>query len=224
LNQYFLFYFYNLCSLLYSVLQPPVHSPLPIMRDLPFRYSLPSLSLAILLTPPLSVGGLSLARPAYADPPSHSGCYIESGDEFYDLADLCRVSTNRGTPILQSGDIQVTLRWSTADDLDLMVVDPAGAAISYFNPSVSSGGQLDVDANAFCETVEPAPVENIFWPTGRAPAGQYAAYVMLSIPCSASATPVDYTLTILNQGQTSTYQGIAQVGNVDATYPFTLGQ
>ena len=154
---------------------------------------------------------------------SHSGCYVEYYGQLYDLAELCGGSALSGPePVLQTGDIQVTLRWQTEDDLDLIVVDPSGDTVSYFNPAVPSGGQLDVDANAYCENTGFAPVENIFWPTDAAPAGEYSAIVALSIPCTERTTTVDYTLTILNQGESQTYQGTVGQGALDIPYDFVL--
>lgn len=165
--------------------------------------------------------GAIAARPAFAQ--SHSGCYIEDDGQRYDLAALCGGSpASGGEPVLQTGDIQVTLRWQTEDDLDLIVVDPSGDTVSYFNPEIPSGGQLDVDANAYCENTGFSPVENIFWPTGAAPNGDYSAVVVLSIPCAERTTTVDYTLTILNQGESQSYQGTVGQGALDVPYDFTL--
>lgn len=171
---------------------------------------------------------------------SHNGCYFEDENgELYDLSVLCPVSEeNRSEPILQTGDVQVTLRWSTSDDLDLIVVDPAGSIVDFGSPTSPSGGQLDIDANGFCEPQRFAPVENIFWPTGSAPDGDYLAYVTLAIPCSlerlagantAAATvayqslEVPYTLTILNQGVTTTYDGVSRPEQFGVDYSFTVG-
>ncbi|MEO0455166.1 MAG: hypothetical protein AAF152_01105 [Cyanobacteria bacterium P01_A01_bin.114] len=164
-----------------------------------------------------------MATPLSAD----SGCYIEDDSgQVHDLTSLCNVSSGGGETVLQTGDVQVTLRWDTSDDLDLVVVGPSGDAVSYFNPAIASGGQLDVDANAFCESASAAPVENIFWPTGSAPTGDYGAFVMLSIPCSGPGTmAVNYTLTVLSQGQTTTYEGVASLESGNETlYPFSLSQ
>ena len=164
---------------------------------------------------------LAAARPVLAQ--SHSGCYVEDNNQFYDLAALCGgTSTGIGEPNLQTGDIQVTLRWNTADDLDLVVLDPSGATVSYLNSAVPSGGQLDVDANGFCESSGFSPVENIFWPDGGAPIGNYSALVLLSIPCTERTTTVDYTLTILNQGDVQIYEGTVGQGVVSLPYDFTL--
>lgn len=80
---------------------------------------------------------------------------------------------------LGTGDIQATLRWSTVDDIDLELTDPTGARVSYSNPTVPSGGQLDVDANKDCDGNSATPVENIFWPPLGASQGEYVAAVNL---------------------------------------------
>ena len=171
---------------------------------------------------------------------SHSGCYIETEEgEVYDLGILCVIPDEEtAEPVLQTGDVQVTLRWNTSDDLDLIVIDPAGDIVDFGSPISSSGGQLDVDANGFCQTQNFSPVENIFWPTGAAPNGQYLAYVTLAIPCSlenlastdiAAANnayeglTVPYTLTILNQGETTTYEGVSKPETFGVDYPFRVG-
>ena len=171
---------------------------------------------------------------------SHGGCYVQgSNGQIYDLGVLC---PDRGEPavqpILQTGDIQVTLRWDTRDDLDLIVVDPDSNIIDFGSPISPTGVQLDVDANGFCETQSPSPVENTFWPTGTAPNGEYLAYVTLAIPCSLrelanqdstvasdayDALAVPYTLTILNKGVTTTYEGISRPDQFGRQYPFRVG-
>jgi hypothetical protein len=102
-------------------------------------------------------------------------------------------------PVLGTGDVQVTLRWDNTADLDLHVIDPAAEEIWFGSSSSTSGGQLDVDANAGCSG-DP-PVENIYWPTGGAPSGTYQVSVVYYGPCDASG-PVNYEVTILVDGQT----------------------
>lgn len=84
---------------------------------------------------------------------------------------------------LGSGDVQVTLRWEAAVDMDLQVTDPAGAIIDYSARLSPSGGQLDRDANYPCDQIADAPVENIFWPSGGAPQGGYTAQVIYRTSC-----------------------------------------
>ena len=189
---------------------------------------------------------LAGASPIAVAQTSHSGCYVEDENgEIYDLGELCaasidnRADDNMSEPIvLQTGDVQVTLRWKTTDDLDLIVVDPAGSIVDFGSPTSPSGGQLDVDANGFCQTQSFAPVENIFWPTGSAPDGDYLAYVTLAIPCSLEQLAstnvsaaniaydnlaVPYTLTILIEGVATTYDGVSRPEEFGVDYPFQVG-
>ena len=78
---------------------------------------------------------------------------------------------------LSSGDIQITLKWDGINDLDLHVIEPSGERIFFQNKNTSSGGHLEVDANAGCGSVMDNPVENIYWPSGRAPEGRYEVLV-----------------------------------------------
>jgi hypothetical protein len=75
----------------------------------------------------------------------------------------------------KTGDIQVTLSWNNYDDLDLYVVDPYGEEISHKNRVASSGGCLDIDMNFRKQSIN--PIENIYWPTNKAPRGKYKVYV-----------------------------------------------
>ena len=65
--------------------------------------------------------------------------------------------------------------WNNYNDLDLHVLSPSGERIHNGNRTSSCGGQLDVDANEKAETRK--PVENIFWPDGKAPPGKYQVFV-----------------------------------------------
>jgi len=120
---------------------------------------------------------------------------------------------------LGGGDIQATLRWSGAADLDLHVIDPSGEEIYFAHSTSASGGQLDHDANAGCNGPEDDdnPVENIYWPTAGAPAGTYTVWVKVFDTCDA---PLDWNLTVRRNGVTV----IDQSGSGDSTdYTFSLG-
>ena len=66
---------------------------------------------------------------------------------------------------LPQGDIEVSLYWSTAADLQLLVRDPVGESVYDDNPAVSSGGILAEDGNVNCVPAETgAPVSHIYWP------------------------------------------------------------
>jgi hypothetical protein len=89
--------------------------------------------------------------------------------------------------VLAPGDIQASLTWSSAADLDLHVTDPSGEEVWYHNPGpVASGGYLDVDANAACREALVNPAENIVWPSGSAPSGTYQVRVAVYDPCGAA--------------------------------------
>jgi hypothetical protein len=104
-------------------------------------------------------------------------------------------------PVLGTGDVQVTLRWFSTADLDLAVTDPTGERVSFDNPVVSSGGQLDVDSNAACDNATSSPVENVFWPSGRSPDGTYTIEVTYYDACGAGSGPQAFELTFLVNGR-----------------------
>lgn len=79
-------------------------------------------------------------------------------------------------PELGTGDVQITLRWSSRADVDLHVFEPDGTEIWFSDPGpTASGGRLDVDSNVGCE--QEASVENVFWPDGQMPLGGYRVVV-----------------------------------------------
>lgn len=159
----------------------------------------------------------------------HQGCFLIDFDgTLVNLSEICPTppqiqiaSPSGSTPQLGTGDIQVTLRWATTDDLDLAVTDPSGDTVAYFNPAVASGGQLDVDANAGCSEQNSTPIENIFWPPSEAPQGNYSIAVNLFSRCEGSG-PVSFNLTLLVQGTTETFTGTVDEQNPIATFPFSL--
>ncbi|MFH1331402.1 MAG: hypothetical protein ABIJ48_12250 [Actinomycetota bacterium] len=78
--------------------------------------------------------------------------------------------------VVGTGDIQVTLIWDTDSDMDLRVNEPSGFQINHVNRESESGGRLDVDDIPAAGDTGPH-VENVFWPAGGAPPGQYSVYV-----------------------------------------------
>jgi len=101
---------------------------------------------------------------------------------------------------LGTGDVQITLRWSTHTDLDLHVFDPSGFEISFASPRSPTGGQLDVDANyqPCAETL--TPVENVFWQTGGSPRGQFRVEVHYHPTCGEyGSTPYEITVNVTGQ-------------------------
>jgi hypothetical protein len=138
--------------------------------------------------------GVIFLRPVGSD-----GTEDEPADNVGDLCLELGGSPTCDEPELGTGDVQVTLRWSSAADVDLHVTDPGGEEISYSTTTSSSGGQLDVDANGGCGSTTTTPVENIFWPEGTAPEGEYQVEVVGFSDCDAG--DADYTLTIRVGGE-----------------------
>lgn len=99
--------------------------------------------------------------------------------------------------VLGTGDVQVTLLWSSGDDFDLHVIDPSGEEISFSNDQSDSGGQLDRDEIPTCGD-ESTHAENVFWPEGGAPSGVYQAFVRNYSACDAGAS---YVLEVRVGGQ-----------------------
>jgi hypothetical protein len=92
------------------------------------------------------------------------------------------------TPTPQTGPLAFRLSWATTSDLDLHVIEPSGAEISWENPASATGGSLDRDL------VCSAGVETISW-SGTAPRGSYTYFADFSGACGA-ATSVSFTITV----------------------------
>ena len=118
--------------------------------------------------------------------------------------------------VAQGKYVNVTLAWKNQADLDLIVAEPNGGAISMYNDDVRqspSGGSLDIDANA-CQKMSgcasrPEPVENISW-NKKPPSGRYDVYVNLF---SANATlanreDIPYTVVVTVDGKKTSYEGL----------------
>jgi len=123
-------------------------------------------------------------------------------------------------PSLGTGDIQVTLRWASAVDLDLQVVDPEGSEIDFGTRNSTSGGELDRDANYPCGSVSDDPVENIFWPTGAAPPGSYRVVVTYRTSCG-DLGPQTFELVVRLGGRVV----LREAGRIDpgSTLTFNFG-
>lgn len=93
------------------------------------------------------------------------------------------------------GDIAFRLSWDGAADLDLYVVDPDGERIDFLHREGESGGRLDVDCNVTVPILDrngdtvpgefrkescAEPLENVYWPKGRARTGVYRVQVLVA--------------------------------------------
>lgn len=154
----------------------------------------------------------------------YPGCFlINKTGNVRDLSEICPVPQSADDPVLGTGDVQLTLRWSTKDDLDLAVIDPSQQKVSFQQPRVTSGGQLDVDSNAGCaQNIRTNPVENVFWPTSGAPSGNYTVEVNLYQRCTSTTGPIQFTLTILVGGQTMEKTGQVDDQNLTVSFPFSF--
>jgi hypothetical protein len=136
-------------------------------------------------------------------------------------ADAIPLIPDATTQSLRTGDVKVTLRWNTTDDLDLLVTDPQGDTVYWGSRRSRSGGVLDVDANRVCEDPTTSPVENIFWPEGQAPSGEYAVEVSYFEDCETPGE-VSYDVTVVVDGRTASYSGtVESPGEVDTVATFS---
>lgn len=104
----------------------------------------------------------------------------------------CSTARRAGT-----GDVAFRLIWDGASDLDLLVEDPGGTCIFWGRRGSPLGGVLDVDCNAGTDRICDHPIENVFWPAGEAPPGEYRVWVRAHALLPAEA-PLPYQLQILH--------------------------
>ncbi len=108
-----------------------------------------------------------------------------------------------------SGEVQVGITWDTATDVDLHVIEPSGEEIYYSHSTSETGGTLDLDSNPGC-SIDGINAENIFWPEGQAPAGDYTVRVNMYSDCDLGGASGN--VTIHHCGEDS-----------PESYPFSLG-
>jgi hypothetical protein len=100
------------------------------------------------------------------------------------------------TPRPGTGDIAFRLYWEGEEDLDLHVQEPSGATIYFQSRKTESGGELDVDCNSAADRICWKPVENVYWPVGKAAEGDYTYWVEL-FQHSGQQQTVPFTLQVL---------------------------
>ncbi|MGH9211754.1 MAG: DUF6777 domain-containing protein [Acidimicrobiales bacterium] len=122
-------------------------------------------------------------------------------------------------PDVGTGDVQITLQWESDADLDLHVFEPDGNEIYYANAGPSdTGGQLDVDSNVGC--TNDGSVENVFWPPGEAPSGDFTVQVngFTVDGCGGG----EFTLTIDVAGQETRTETGSVGEDEDAEFSFSV--
>jgi hypothetical protein len=125
--------------------------------------------------------------------------------------------TTTTTIELATGDVQVTVTWNSAADLDLEVADPTGESVSRLNSPTASGGVFDRDSNVGC--TNDGAVENIVWPDA-APAGTYTARI-IGFGVESCGESGDFVLTVTIHGETQTFTGTATESQ-DQTFDFQV--
>lgn len=123
------------------------------------------------------------------------------------------------TPVLHSGDIELTLRWENYHDIDLSCIEPNGEIISFQQRTSSSGGMLEVDMNAGGRNSS-TPLEHIYWPDNAAQHGLYKVGVhFFSSKQESLETP--YELTIIKY-KTDTTRYVGQLDRVGEKHVVTF--
>jgi hypothetical protein len=89
--------------------------------------------------------------------------------------------------------LTISLTWASPTDLDLHVVDPAGAEIWSDAPTSASGGALDLDSNAEC-VIDGRDRENVRF--ADPPSGHYRVRVDTFSLCGQSVADWRVTVTL----------------------------
>ena len=87
----------------------------------------------------------------------------------------------------------ISLKWASATDLDLHVIDPAGAEIWSDSPTSPSGGALDLDSNAQC-AIDGHDQENVRF--AAPPSGHYRVRVDTFSLCGEGVADWQLTVTL----------------------------
>lgn len=153
--------------------------------------------------------------PAEVEPPVKAEPTPEERQEF-----ASRLSAAGAT----TGEITATLLWNSPGDLDLVVRCPSGQQLDYRNPA-ACGGALDVDANSARASLSDRPVENAFWPAGRATPGTYEIAVRY-VPRKDEQNPREtpFQVRLIRGGQESVFKGAVRPNTVTPVTTFTVAR
>lgn len=121
-----------------------------------------------------------------------------------------------------TGEITATLLWNSQSDLDLVVRCPSGRQLDYRNPA-ECGGALDVDANTARGNLSGRPVENVFWPAGKAEPGVYEVMVRY-VPRKDEERPREtpFQVRLIRGGQESVFKGMIRPNAVVPVTTFAV--
>jgi hypothetical protein len=138
-----------------------------------------------------------LAEPA-SEPPTQAEPTPEERQEFASRLSATGAAT---------GEITATLLWDGNADLDLVVRCPSGQTLDYLSPR-GCGGTLDVDANATRNSLSKRPVENVFWPAGKAAPGTYQIAVRYEPrKDERNPQPVPFQVRLIRNNQEQSFKG-----------------
>jgi hypothetical protein len=121
--------------------------------------------------------------------------------------------------LVGTGDVQVGITWDTPTDVDLHVVEPGGEEIYYAHTTSVAGGQLDLDSNPACN-IDGVNAENIYWPTGDSPVGEYTVRVRMYSDCGVGGA--SGTVTISHCGEDSPEVHAFTLGSTGTEATFTF--
>lgn len=131
---------------------------------------------------------------------------LQLGDAIRKAKDIEPDTTT--TPVLHSGDIELTLRWNNLNDIDLACTEPGGITISYQNRTSPSGGMLEVDMNVGGR-MSNTPLEHIYWPDNSAEHGKYKVIVNYFGHHQQAEDITPYELTVIKyKRDTMRYTGV----------------
>ena len=154
----------------------------------------------------VSPGGERAAAFLSGLPDNTLDVFLSLVDRFGNIGEAFRLTLD--AVLVGSGEVQVSLSWDTATDLDLHVVSPNGIEL-YWGRRSGDGGALDLDSNAGCG-IDGVNNENINWPTENAPRGEYIVRVNFWSDCED--LPANYVVTARVCGETKTFRGSFAAG------------
>lgn len=188
----------------------PKDSALPGSK---WRETSPGQSLEETLTGRESSASAPIQDQTLVEPPVKAELTAEERREFAN-----RMSATGAT----SGEITATLLWNGHGDLDLVVRCPSGHQLDFRNTN-KCGGTLDVDANASRDRLQERPVENAFWPAGKADPGVYEVGVRY-VPRKDEDTPLEtpFQVRLSRGGQETVFKGTVRPNAVVPVTTFTV--
>lgn len=126
-------------------------------------------------------------------------CDPQSSEQCNALDDDCDGRIDEGCGYGE-GQLQLTLAWNSAADIDLYLREPGGDVLSAQHRQGATGGHLDHDGRGACDDSQAHPrIEDVVY-RGRPVSGEYIVEVHYLMECnvaagSASAGPTTVTLS-----------------------------